>query len=527
MTTKLFFRSLIAFFLLPALVISCGNKTELDAETAAKNIIAKENPYMIFSMKAQDLLDKSGAADGSVFPATFKMMFGEMVDMLTQSSKNGIDFKGRSFLIATMGDKGKPDAFIAVYNLANPETFAKMLKEDMEVTPAEKDGYNYVISPDNQMAFGWYKTFGIILLKPEFKGTKAEMESLLGSFMVTSVTEAEPKEMYASFLKEEGDINVFISYEQTMTLAEKNAGNDEEREMVNKLKDYYKDSYASYAVAFETDKISGRFTNHLSEKAKSKFSPMFQKGISQNMMNFLTPNQLMGFFSASFSPKPFFDFIQESGGEDVNRDMDEFEEKTKLNLDELIGSFSGEMTFALLGMEKTQKSYTYLDENGKEMEESYETDQPVITAAFTLNNNLVKSITDTVADLQEKRNEQGFYAVEDDMFVVISDKVLFITTSQSIASEVAQNGQLKTYASANGIEKDAMKNPMFGYFDFKPLVASLSDKQAQQLMKDYDFVKVSGNMEQIDFEMHFRNTGKNSLYILTKSVMDTFLDISF
>lgn len=527
MTTKLFFRSLIAFFLLPALVISCGNKTDLDAETAAKNIIAQENPYMIFSMKAQDLLDKSGAADGSVFPATFKMMFGEMVDMLTQSSKNGINFEGRSFLLATLGKSNKPESFVAVYNLANEETFAKMLKEDMEVTPVEKDGYHYVISPDNQMAFGWYKTFGIILLKPEFKGTKADMETSLGELMVKSVTESEPSEKYGNFLKEEGDINVFISFEQTMTMAEQNAGNNEEREMVNKLKEYYKDSYAYYAVAFEKDKISGRFTNHLSEKAKSKFAPMFGKGISSKMLNFLTPNQLMGFFSGSFSPKPFFDFIQENGGEDVNRDMNEFEEKTKLNFDDLIGSFTGEMTIALLGMESVTKSYTYLDENGKEMEETYETEQPIITAAFTLNNNFIQSITDTIADLQSKKSEQGVYNLEDNMYMVISNEVLFVSTSSSVAAEVAQNGKLKTYTSSNGIENEAMKKAMFGYFDFKPLVASLSDKQAQQLMKDYDFVKISGDMNQVDFEMHFRNTGKNALYILTKSVMDTFLDISF
>lgn len=503
---------------------SCGDKTKLTAEQASKNLIAKNQPEAVFAISAQDLLDKSGMSNGSVFPAGFKMLFAEMVEYVTNSDKTGIDFKGRSFFMTKMTEEGKLNHVSLVFNLKDAEAFSKMIKEDLEVEPAEKEGYHFVLSPDNDFGISWYKQFGIVVfLSGEEDRGKEALEKLVSEHMTSSIVEGELPSKYKELFDEKADFAALYSLDGFVNMAA--AGNKEADEASKKLKELYADSYSYYSVNFETDKIKGKLVNHLSDKAQSTFTEMLGKGVSPDMMNFLTDDKLFGFFTVALASNPVYNFMKEMGGEEFSNEVDNFKKETGLEITDVIGSFTGEMAMAFVGMEEKVSTYTYVDEDGKEAEESYTSQSPIITAVIGIKGELIKNILDTAGNVEKT---DGVFKMGNDLYVALTPTKLFFSSKESLAREVATKGSLKTF-SANGIEKKAFEKSGFGYFDFKPLVTSLSgnEKEIQQMLANYDYAQVYGDMNQLEFELNFRNTGENGLYIITKAVMDTYFSIAF
>ncbi len=180
---------------------------------------------------------------------------------------------------------------------------------------------------------------------------------------------------------------------------------------------------------------------------------------------------------------------------------------------------------SFVGMTERTNKYEYTDENGKIQVDEWKSTSPSVNLCFGIKNNLIRTIADTTKDIKKEGN---IYAMKDDLYMVITDNKMFLTTSQESANEVAANGSLKPY-SANGIEKKATENAAFGYFDFKSLITSLGDseKELQQFLAKFDNAVAYGDTEEMVFELNFRKTGENGLYIITKSMMDTYFNISF
>ncbi|MBX7093878.1 MAG: DUF4836 family protein [Flavobacteriales bacterium] len=518
-----------SFFVLASAAIllsACGDKTAIDAERASINLIAQSNPEMILSLKAQEILDKSGMSDGAVFPGAFKMIFAEMIDYVTDSEKTGIDFSGKSFVLADINDEGTIESVVTVFNLKDPEAFAKLIREDMEVEPAEKNDYHYVISPKNEMAICWYKKFGMFIMTDpnNFDITKEQMEKLMDEKMAQSIVETEPNENYATFLKEDADFSAMIFSGDMMKLGNREARGKEKEQLAN-LIETFDGSYTYYTVSFETDKISAKMINHLSDKAKAKTKDLTKKGVDPSTLSFLTNDKLFGFFSLSLSPSNFMSFIESVDPEEISKEKNQFSEKTGIAFNDLVNSFTGDFAMSFVGMEEVEKSYEYQDEAGKTQTETYKSNEPLFSVSLGIKGDLLKSMVDTMPDLT--KSENGVYKNRD-AYMVFTPGKLYISNSESLANSVATNGKLKDF-KADGLEKKASENPFFGMFDFKPLVASMSEreKEARQVMANWDKVYAYGNMEEMHFEMTFRNTGENGLYVITKAVMDTFFQFEF
>ncbi|HCA83320.1 MAG TPA: hypothetical protein DEP18_05995 [Flavobacteriales bacterium] len=524
------YQSILLFIGFAFALSSCSDKTKLTAEQATKNLIAKEQPSMVMSIAAGDILEKSGMADGSVLPMTVKMLFGEMLSYATESEKTGIDMSSKSYVLIYPGTNGAFSHVAAVYTLKDAEVFAKMIKEDLEVEPSEKGKYKYVISPDNDFSFAWYKHFGMVIMlgDAEERG-KTAMEAKIEELMTRSIEEGELPANFTSLFTEQSDFAMYIATDGFVNMASATAeemeGEASQKEAVNKMKELYKDCYTLYTVSFETDKIAAKIKNYFTDKAKKEIAGMTRKGISADMLNYLTSDQMLGFFTCAVSAESIFDFGKKMGGDEFNSSMDEFNRETGIQLSDIVSSFSGDFTMSFVGMTERTNKYEYTDENGKIQVDEWKSTSPSVNLCFGIKNNLIRTIADTTKDIKKEGN---IYAMKDDLYMVITDNKMFLTTSQESANEVAANGSLKPY-SANGIEKKATENAAFGYFDFKSLITSLGDseKELQQFLAKFDNAVAYGDTEEMVFELNFRKTGENGLYIITKSMMDTYFNISF
>lgn len=502
---------------------SCGSKTDINAETAAANLFSKTKPAMVLSISPRTLLDKSGMSNGEVMPKAFAMLFSEMTDYVTKESKTGISFDGKSFAAFNFNEKGSFDHLYCIYNLKDPERFATMIKEDLEVDPAKNEGFNYALSPEGNVIIGWYKTFGIALIMEKRSEKEAALKKLT-ELMQGAIEEGKAEERYQKLLENKNDISFLYDFGAMMQLAQQN-GDAKTEEMVNNLKDIYGTSYSIYSLNFDTDKITAEINNYLNDKSSEVFNKMFGKGVDPSYMSFLTNQDLIGFYSLALMPEPCLNFYKELSEEAYAQAEREISRETPLQLKDLSGGFTGELTMAMVSFKESEKSYSYTNEDGKEEVYSYKSTDPVFTMTIGLNGDLVKSILDTTKMVTKKGN---YFTAETSTFFAFTSDKLFISNDEALVATVANEGKLKAF-DKNGIATEASANPAFGYFDFKALSGTLpsSDKESKAIIDLFDYAIASGNANHFKGELYLTKSGKNSLYIMTSTIMNTYFSLTF
>lgn len=516
--------SRIAFLLVSGGMIlsSCGNKKDINAETAARHIMTKSSPEMLLSLSAKDLLDKSGMSTGEVMPMSFKMLFSEMTDYVTDEKKTGISFEGKSFIAIDLSDEGEFDNAFAIFNLKDPETFQKMLKEDLEAETEEKNGYSYVISPDDAMAIGWYKTFGVAVVTDR-NSNKEAIAGKLDELMVNSISdEGSLSEGYEKLIATNKDIAFMYQLKSMMTVAEKES-HDDQKEMIAKMKEMYGDSYSIYSLQFDVDKITAEIDNYLNEEAKNKFGKMFAKGISPDFLKYITNDKAIGFFTVAMSPEPAVSFYKDLSAEAYQSMQDEISRETGIKIEDLTASFTGEMTMAMLDIQRVEKTYTYTNMDGEEESYSYTGEEPVFTLSIGIKGDLIRNIVDTTKAFTKKEN---YYVVDNYNFFAFANNKLFVSNNEELTKEVAANGSLKMFEKS-GVTDQATSNATFGYFDFNALSAIIPDKekQARDIVGNFDYAIATGNAEKVKAELHMKKSGKNALYTITASIMNSMFSM--
>jgi len=514
--TNFFKRTALLFIAASVVLTSCGGDKDLTAEEVAKNLIGHYEPDAVLAMEPGQLIDKSGIAEDGMIPGEMKFMFGEQLDYILDEEKSGLGFEGKSFVFMKFG-KREPDWMVMIFNISNKENFEKMMKEEMEIEPKETDGFMSVYKKGT--AIGWYDTFGISVTMPDRK-KREEAEPMLAEMMKKATEEAETiRTEYNDLINDKSDFAALYDVHSIMPMAVSEAHGDEKK-MMEALMEWTKESYMFYTLNFETDKVVAKMKNTFSEKSKKEFEGMSRKGIDNSFMSSLTDSSLIGFFTFAANAEPFYKFLGKIGGEEFQNTEFEFKNKMGVDLLNLVKTFTGEIAVSMINLEKKSFTESYINENGKEESYTYSRENPVMAVVVGTKDNTWQQIIDTVPDIEKREN---YYVMDrGNGFIAFSNNKIFLTTSEKLANQFATTGKLSNW-SADGIEKKATENTAFGYLDFKTLMNIIPEREratVEKFFSNADYAVFYGNTNESVAEMHFKPTGKNSLYNLTSAVMD-------
>ncbi len=509
------FRFRTVLFLLPAflLLASCSKKKSA-AEEAARNLSSHIAPDMIYSISAKTFLDKSGISDGSAVPKAFNLMMGEQLSYLTDESKTGIRFDGKSFVFFNFDKSTRNSGSgIIVFGIKNADTFSKLVSEGTDLKPTEKNGYKYISSPGGEMAVSWRKTYGLLFFAEDSDLTKSELEDHIGKLMEYTESKGDKEnEAYTAFFESDTDISAIFNFEALGKTQEPGF------EAAQWVSDAYKGAYFLHTVHFDTDKITSHNRIFSSDKSKNTPELLAKNGISADYLTFLSKYEApIGFITAAVSVKEMQQLLEKTGGREWERETRRVSENYGLSMDELIGGLSGEVAVSFTGIEQLEYPYTWINDDGEEEEETWYNNEPVFALTLGLSNDYLPSVFDSVPDVKKKENYYQMY----DLFVAFTEKKMFISTDKLLVSTVATKGSLAAFKEGRkGIEEQALKHPVFGYFDFTWLYRFLQTESPDvaAFFADFDYASGSGNGEETTVELHFKNTGKNSLFIITSAI---------
>lgn len=508
--------SALILILFIGFVASCGNKKNISAYDAAKNITAVENPDFIMSVATGEVINKSGIK-GDAVPMMMQMLFGEMLDYVRKEDKTGISFEGSSYMLLKMGNNGKPDYIASIFNIKDAERFKSFIKEETSQDAEKKEGINYYTEGKNFIT-GWYKTFGVSLISDNIS-TKDSAFLKIKSLMETATKTAENLgKNYTEFFNQKADISIIYN----LDIAGKINQTNQNDEQLKKMKTYYEGGSAIYTLNFETDKINGNLKNMLSDKSVQRFSQMFNKGISEGMTQCLTDNgNLIAFGSMAINLGSFMDFLTEIGLNE-GTEVKEFEYMTQLSFSDFAKAFTGEVTISLIDIEQVN-ALEYYKSKGVKIENpeyfDYTKTLPKVAITVGLNSDLIKNVFDTTKNLDKQDN---IYSMNDDVFLSINGNKLFISTHKDLAEKFAANGYLGTYNESTRTSQ-AMANPFYGYLNFAPLKKLMSEEDLKNMEDPFNYLNYatfSANLIEGTFEINFKPTGKNSLALLTGLVFD-------
>ncbi len=447
------------------------------------------------------------------------------------------------------------DAYYYMYNTKNVtynalvldikdiEDFNKTVLKFPQAKTELKKGkeFNY-IKLSNRSIVAW-NTSGLLWLNKEYswfydESPNETIEKTIKGFMrMKKESSIMGDKDFMAYDENDEDIALYMSYDKVFRLTNLQGERDESIENVKKM---MKGVKLGVSLSFEQDAIVSNMKIFGDTKEYDKMNYIGSSGLSEKTMNAICADKLLGLLSMNIDFDKLVAFAGELTGEErsFRREIEQTAGEFGLTSKQLIGAFGKEISLALLDFES--RTYNSMDYGWNDVTLTYElmpvtkTDVvPVMTLAVSINDKkIISEILNRnqfvlLPDGRQKLNLPIYDSIA--LYVVMKDKLMFISNSDELSSKMQKDGQLGKIPNTE-IAKNVKDNPVNLYLSldakkYTALTSSLAGNSGRQFLTYFESymamfkdITYTGKGHEYEQRINLKKGTGNSLYRLVKQM---------
>jgi len=503
-------RTLITILILTVGVISCGTKRQYNQKVEA--MISKINkPFLISNFTPHNLIDKSGVNEDGVLPYTYQTL----TSFFLKEEGTGVDFDERVQMVMAKGPM-MPNMY-AFFKIKDNSLFKTMLKAELNADIKEKDEIEYFVKKKEGYVVAWQNENAIVAnitfdLKSMFSG-KADnggktLNRLIKLFEYSN--DGEINKDFETILNKSDDINYYVDIENLINyIEEMNPLASGEK---NEKFEQFKDVTLQFAVNFEKGKVTLTADMDLSEDLFSKLNVLYDKGLSNQFLNFGKTDIPMFTYALNVDIENYFNLIEEFWQEEMIDNFDEQLSEFGLTKDDIVKSFTGEILVMADGyITKSQMiDYGY----GEPFEET--NSEPLIGIVLGVKDlSVFTGLFDSSEELANNVNKIN------EMYFVIMNNMAFVSNDSLWAYNVATKQTTKITAT-----KYVETKPISMYVNFSnQAINNYLKSKGNNPLNVIEYIEMFGQITKGELEMSLTNKNENALKVLIRYYSDLMADI--
>jgi hypothetical protein len=500
----------LIFIVLTSIIFSCGNKRTHQEKVSAMVSNVKE-PFLIVSLKPQNLIDKSGVNEDGVLPYTYQTL----TSFFLQEEGTGVDYDEQIQMVLAKGPM-LPNMF-AFFKIQDQSLFKEMVKSELNAKIKDKENTNYFIKDKEGYVIAWQDETGMVAnipfdFKAMFSGNADDGHKTLNRMikLFEASNEGNINKDYQTFLTKSDDIDLYlmndslISYIQEINPLSKKGKNQPNKDLAGSVIQMY--------LNFENGKAILKSDMTFSDEFMTKINFINDKGIDLKYLNFGKTSMPITTYSLNFDLEKYLTFIDDFSDGKMVKDLDENLSKYGLAANDVVKAFKGEVLFMLDGYKIKTKTIDY--GYGEPFEE--QNVEPLVGIAIGLKDpSILAAIFENAEPVSETMVKM------EDIFIVTKDDVMFISNDSLWADMVEKN-------STNKIKTNAVINqqPIASYTDFSNKnVADYFKAQGYDPTSILESVVMFMNINNSEITLNLKDKSQNSLKVLVKFYSDLMADL--
>ncbi|PTX61137.1 uncharacterized protein DUF4836 [Kordia periserrulae] len=465
-------KKIVFLFTIALLVISCGKKN------SESSYIPKDAAGVMYvnlgslAAKSQNVDFKDLHISKMIEQSAPRKMKAFLEEQMTAENINAAFRK--EFLLGFMVAEGRAGYGGLIIPIKDAASFEKMIMPMLQDLPrAEKQenvGKNdaFTVYSSRDMAIGWNNETALIVA-----GSRYPDQDLIDLTKMEASENIYATNYYKSFFDTSMDMGMHVS-----STPLKEMGDAMASMFTGKNSIELGDNNFAYYGNFEDDRILTKATLKLNKDIKSLtgYESWAAKGYESDLLNVLPSNPAM-VFKVSLDPTALykhFESLQDNElipemfrtglKTNLQRTNKEMKREIGMTMEDITGLFDGSMMLAVTeGITKKDSIRDYYSDD--EEYQVFETKIPYMYGAVAIKDmDKFETLVNKAMEMKRPENTKGknYYELDDNVFVMLKDNVLFITNDESKADEVYNNGKLA--ANLSSFEhKSKLDNSIYMY----------------------------------------------------------------
>jgi hypothetical protein len=494
---------------LTSIIFSCGSKRTHQEKVSAMISNVKE-PFLIGSLKPQNLIDKSGVNEDGVLPYTYQTL----TSFFLQEEGTGVDYDEQIQIVLAKGPM-LPNMF-AFFKIQDQSLFKEMVKGELNAKIKDKEGTNYFIKDKEGYVLAWQDGTGMVAnipfdLKAMFSGNADDGHKTLNRMikLFEKSNDGEINKDYQTFLSKSDDIDLYLMNDSLMNyIQELNPLSKKEKQQPN---ENLAGSVIQMSLNFENGKATLKSDMTFSDEFMAKINFINDKGVDSKYLNFGKTSTPITTYSLNFDLEKYLTFIDNFSDGKMVQDINENLSKYGLTANDVVEAFKGEVLIMLDGYKTKTKTVDY--GYGDPFEE--QNVEPLVGIAIGL-----KDPTILAAIFENAQPVSETMVKMEDMFIVTKDDVMFISNDSLWADMVVNNStkKIKTNDVIN-------QQPIASYTDFSNKnVADYFKTQGYDPTSVLESAVMFMNISNSEITLNLKDKSQNSLKVLVKFYSDLMAD---
>lgn len=532
-------------------MVACGDKDKKDSDDDSKkssdvssvgnsaeaftNLLANiENPAAAMSMDLMSFIEDSGLRSNPEAAGIIEAALMQLNPVL--------DMDEPVRVVAGGADMSQMDV-VAMISIKDGDKFIKLLKQtglemdEVEEVPAGFKMTSIKVQDGIRVKMGISNSFCLVNYSAGFANKEESIEKMESIFAMCNQMSDAP-DIYKSFVNESNDMAMLIAPENLLNMVPaemmEKAGSDVNVDQMMEGKEKMKGGATLMAFNFEPGQASLKVKNHYPNAGDMMING---SAMPDEYASLLSNDNLFGFIGGSINMENVIGMLDNVDA----KQLDEFKEKTGIELSEMMGYFDGTMSISFIGVpglddiiagdddDTSADALSSLDKlNGLSDDASSDDDgaekedfkEMVITIGLKEEEKII-AILDTVKQL--KKEGDVYVGGEGNAYVAIKDGKLMMTPLKPVIDQFVSTGSL---TEVEGI-RSRMANPFNGYFAFKVMRELIMEKtdgegfEGMELLEKFDEIIIGGNMEEMEFKLTMTDGSTNAL----KNIVDMVLSM--
>jgi len=500
----------LSVFTLTLIIASCGSKRTHQEKVSAMISNVKE-PFLIGSLKPQNLIDKSGVNEDGVLPYTYQTL----TSFFLEEEGTGVDYDEQIQIVLAKGPM-LPSMY-AFFKIQDQSLFKEMIKAELNAKIKDKEGTNYFIKDKEGYVLAWQDGLGMVAnipfdLKAMFSGNADDGHKTLNRMikLFEASNDGEINKDYQTFLTKSDDIDLYLMNDSLMNYIQEL--NPLSKKGNNKPNEDLAGSVIQMSMNFENGKAIFKSDMTFSDEFMEKINFINDKGVDTKYLNFGKTSTPITTYSLNFDLEKYLTFVDNFSEGKMVEDINQNLSKYGLTANDVVKAFKGEILIMLDGYKIQTKTIDY--GYGDPFEE--QNVEPLVGITIGLKDpSILAAIFENAQPVSESMVKM------EDMFIVTKEDVMFISNDSLWADMVVNNStkKIKTNAVIN-------QQPIASFTDFSNKnVADYFKAQGYDPTSILESAIMYMNINHSELTLNLKDKSQNSLKVLVKFYSDLMADI--
>jgi len=500
----------LSVFTLTLIIASCGSKRTHQEKVSAMISNVKE-PFLIGSLKPQNLIDKSGVNEDGVLPYTYQTL----TSFFLEEEGTGVDYDEQIQIVLAKGPM-LPSMY-AFFKIQDQPLFKEMIKAELNAKIKDKEGTNYFIKDKEGYVLAWQDGLGMVAnipfdLKAMFSGNADDGHKTLNRMikLFEASNDGEINKDYQTFLTKSDDIDLYLMNDSLMNYIQEL--NPLSKKGNNKPNEDLAGSVIQMSMNFENGKAIFKSDMTFSDEFMEKINFINDKGVDTKYLNFGKTSTPITTYSLNFDLEKYLTFVDDFSEGKMVEEINQNLSKYGLTANDVVKAFKGEILIMLDGYKIQTKTIDY--GYGDPFEE--QNVEPLVGITIGLKDpSILAAIFENAQPVSESMVKM------EDMFIVTKEDVMFISNDSLWADMVVNNStkKIKTNAVIN-------QQPIASFTDFSNKnVADYFKAQGYDPTSILESAIMYMNINHSEITLNLKDKSQNSLKVLVKFYSDLMADI--